>query len=722
MNEAAIKFESVKVTSQVQKSNAAVRGRRLQAEDTKVNDDIAESITLPLSVDVDVLFDVAAKILPGKDFGFMDFQWVVETLFDVNKQDFRERLEKTGEFKPIGIIGEEKITNTKAKTVSTSQGAFSTWMIASLGAVAFSVFLTAILVTGAVSRSRRNRIHTRHSKSRDFGASASGYEDDIRSLSPSMRTGLSAGFDEESLDGLKLIQSASSLKGGRPTVRRRSMKDEYGSIIIPVEETNIILKNLSSANSEKEIGLNARMRKRLIEREVQTHGQDAGLSMEAILKATSSFNSDDEEYQRHDTGLRPSQINVGEGHSDHNRTKKPTNSGFFSTWFGQRREKLVEEDDLPQDSRTHFSLNSALFHGPNSNANRDYARKDNRGLSLPSRAEVITVGESVRDEQYPISTTNWNVWDCPEAVQTQTIPELPGNDEGNNSKSPFKFVKKIGMRAMGRRLEASTHHKKQLSDEYDHVEHHAFGLSADATDNPDAKSARKKRLRASSPLWMSGGPDNVTGIVHIGPGDSRTVESRGSSISSFPISPRLAQGPPRHTSVGTDATSSTTSAWKRPGKITTEFESTPLKRRLARARLDPPVRLNAIRYHPQAQEDDSQTYQSGVQQQYLEHGRENVPVLPADSRHPSNLPHSSVRLVKKNSSLSKMSRSRKPFRVEEYTTVGVPSKAPVRRSGSGRIGASPMVEMSVASNDNAMILGSMENDYGGLELEWGLTI
>lgn len=276
---------------------------------------------------------------------------------------------------------------------------------------------------------------------------------------------------------------------------------------------------------------------------------------------------------------------------------------------------------------------------------------------------------------------------------------------------------------MGRRIEESSHPKKQLSDEYDHADHHDFGISIDATKNGDFQSVRKKlHLGASSPIWMSERPDNVTGIVHIGPGDSRTVGSRGSSLSSFPISPRFSQRPPRHSSVGTDATSSTTSAWKRPGKITTQFESTPLKRRLARARLDPPVRLNPIHYHPQAREDDSQTNQSSVQEKHRGHYRENVPVVPAPSRRPSNLPHSSVRLVKKNSSLSKMSKSLKPYRVEEYTTVGVPPEAAVKRSGSGRIGASPMVEMSVASNENAMILGSMENDYGGLELEWGLTI
>ena len=39
----------------------------------------------------------------------------------------------------------------------------------------------------------------------------------------------------------------------------------------------------------------------------------------------------------------------------------------------------------------------------------------------------------------------------------------------------------------------------------------------------------------------------------------------------------------------------------------------------------------------------------------------------------------------------------------------------------GRIGAAPMVEMNVASNKDAMILGSVVEE-NGLELEWGMTI
>lgn len=714
IDEAVIRFESVRIVS----VNPHQPARRTLAEDDPVNDTEAEVITFPMPIDIDVLFDVIAEILPEKEFVFVDFKWVVETLFDVNQEDFYERLEKTGEFKPVGIVGGTEATNQKPEIDSTNEGNFSTWMIGSLGAVAFSVFLTAILVTGAVRRTRQNRLVT--NRSMCFRSSSSAYENDIRSHSPSMQTGLSAGLEEESLDGLRLVQSASSLKSGVSALGRRSIKDEYGSIIIPVEETNEILKKLSS-NSEKELGLNARMRKRLIEREVQSRGYEAGLSMEAILRATSSFNSEDEDSETQ-TGLRPSPIDVDQGHSDHNRTRKPTTGGLFSNWFVQRGEKLEEDEDLQLESQT---TPSGCGKG---------TRKEKRGLSLPSKAEVITVGESVMDEQFPISTTNWNVWESSSAIRTPTMQQLSEKKEIDNKKSPFKFLKpsfkKAALRAIGRAGQGDNdilQKSKQLSDEYDRTPGHAhtleynFGISnSSSNEDTSAKEARKHRLKASTPLWMGEQHDKAMGFVHIASGYSTTAGSRESSLSSFPTSPRISQRPPRHFSVGTDGTSSTTSSWKRPGKIKTEFaSSSPLRRRLARAGLDPPDRLNPIHHHPRT--PNSENRQNQTREQHIEGNRQDVPVVPAPSRKPTNLPHSSVRLVKKNSSLSKISKSRKSYKVvEEYTTIGIPpSKS---RRGTGRIGASPMVEMSVESNDNAMILGSMETDYGGLELEWGLTI
>jgi hypothetical protein len=145
-----------------------------------------------------------------------------------------------------------------------------------------------------------------------------------------------------------------------------------------------------------------------------------------------------------------------------------------------------------------------------------------------------------------------------------------------------------------------------------------------------------------------------------------------------------------------------TSPWKRPGMIKTEYMSTPLARRLARAAavsgtVDPPD------CDPEAPGNDPRQQQEN------------------DTARP-NLPPSGVRLVKKRSSLAKIQRPPRPFKVEEYNAyLAPPSSTPSSR----RIGAAPMqvqMEMPVESNENAMILGSMDEDYGGLELEWGVQI
>ena len=106
-------------------------------------------------------------------------------------------------------------------------------------------------------------------------------------------------MEDESLDGLNLVPSTSFSKGGVSTLGPSNSHD-HRSIQLSIEETDTILRTLSNEESH-EPGLNARMRKRLIEREVQENGYQAGLSMEAILKATSSFSSEEEEGETVDT-------------------------------------------------------------------------------------------------------------------------------------------------------------------------------------------------------------------------------------------------------------------------------------------------------------------------------------------------------------------------------------------------------------------------------------
>ena len=104
-------------------------------------------------------------------------------------------------------------------------------------------------------------------------------------------------------------------------------------------------------------------------------------------------------------------------------------------------------------------------------------------------------------------------------------------------------------------------------------------------------------------------------------------------------------------------------------------------------------------------DDDDARYDDNGRD-YPEQERREAALPPSQHR-----PHSKVHLIKKGSKLAKVERRhRVPHRVEEYTTTT-----------GGRIGAAPMVEMNVASNKDAMILGSMVEE-NGLELEWGMTI
>jgi hypothetical protein len=711
VDESAIEFESVKIVSQTPQM-------RRKTKESDVAYAIAEATSFPLPIDIDILFNVFGKILPGTGFGFMDFQRTVQTIFDVSRTDFDKRLENTEEFSPARIEKGTDAASKKTEEKSTNEESFSTWMIASLGAVVFSVFLTAVLVTGAVRRARRPRHDQEQFTPTDFRSSPSHLKNDTRRQSPSIYTGLSAGFEEESLDGLRLAHLASSTKSGPSTTGGRFSKEECGSIIIPVEETNDILNKLSSANPHKERGLNARMRKRLIEREVQSYGYEAGLSMEAILKATSSFTSDDEGCEQR-SPTHPSPIDVGLGNSDYDRTRIPTKGGLLSNWFGRRGEKLEYNEDPPRESRTTFTLESARFYSPDSSA-CDIQNRSGRKISIPSKAEVITVGESIKDEQFPISTTNWDVWDCPSAARTPTIPEIAEKDEEENFKSTFKFIrpglKKAALRVIRRRNEVVK--SIQLSDDHQLEQHQRnFDISRGSSDDNEKSGLRKKHnMNASTPLWISEQTDNVMGFIHVDQGE----DARRNSLAPFFVSPKTHRRPAHRTSIGLDAASSTSSTWKRPGKIKTEFQSSPLKRRLARARSDPPDYRNLTRQRqPRQEEYHVERDHDGHDQD----GRENQASVhfPAPSPSHAHLPHSSVRLVKKTSSLSTLSRAQKQQNVEEYSIHSVSSLSRNRR-GSGRIGASPLVEMNVASNQNAMILGSIEDIDGGLELEWGVTI
>jgi hypothetical protein len=93
-------------------------------------------------------------------------------------------------------------------------------------------------------------------------------------------------LEDESLVGLRLLgpEKYSSTSAPRYTV---PALDTYQS------SAGLRLLGSEEEEENQQPGNNARMRKRQIEREIQQQGSQEGPSMEAILIATSSFNSDE---------------------------------------------------------------------------------------------------------------------------------------------------------------------------------------------------------------------------------------------------------------------------------------------------------------------------------------------------------------------------------------------------------------------------------------------
>jgi hypothetical protein len=116
------------------------------------------------SIDLDVFFEVNANIhiISAK----IDLQWVVSTLVSINLEDFLQRVEDSGALHPQ-VIEDSVFSNssgtgswvgTEGRT-TTTENSSKLWVIASLGTVVVSVFITSALVTGAVRRRRQPSRH-----------------------------------------------------------------------------------------------------------------------------------------------------------------------------------------------------------------------------------------------------------------------------------------------------------------------------------------------------------------------------------------------------------------------------------------------------------------------------------------------------------------------------------------------------------------------------------
>ena len=222
-----------------------------------------------------------------------------------------------------------------------------------------------------------------------------------------------------------------------------------------------------------------------------------------------------------------------------------------------------------------MTLNSAPFYSP---YKRPRHQRISESYSIPSKAERISVGTSIRGGNYSVTPTNWNEWDCPPGVQTPAQPETSSvadededDDQNQNQKGFFSpDLKKFARRFLGRNRQDKeiqqddSHPPVMLSDDYevdddddDDDEERGYPESSSVQEydvpeeytnnnnNNNNKNSRrlpkKRRIKASTPLWLSEESDTAMGYVHIGPAgaESTTAASRVSSLGSFTNSPRL---------------------------------------------------------------------------------------------------------------------------------------------------------------------------------------
>ena len=191
----------------------------------------------------------------------------------------------------------------------TSDGFFNTWIIASIGIVVLSIFVSSIFITRATRRRRYRRRNVLTDQDFDdtlnqqnlspvaedsYGSELNMSElngnsklDEFRQMYGWHPGGLEVVEEEseasQSLAGLDYVGSAT----GSIAATSRGSGDGISTLTGPtVKDKKAVEEQQPGA------GLNARMRKRLIEREVQKNGVQAGISMEAILLGTASFSDE----------------------------------------------------------------------------------------------------------------------------------------------------------------------------------------------------------------------------------------------------------------------------------------------------------------------------------------------------------------------------------------------------------------------------------------------
>mmetsp|Transcript_23391 Transcript_23391/g.64874 ORF Transcript_23391/g.64874 Transcript_23391/m.64874 type:complete len:785 (+) Transcript_23391:170-2524(+) len=259
-----------------------------------------------------VYFQTITEIADNHD---IDLPWVIEKIFKTNKNDFLFRLTESNEFfVPIDVGGRssgESLPQDESRLASVSDF-MNSWVIASLAVVLCSIFITTILMTRMVQgdHDRPRRFCGKSSMHPLSSLEETSTNDSDQMVKPEDKKRSDditddierndyldnqMNLDEDSLAGLKLLsnEDSSSLAYSKQSFLRKKNHECKGNMP-KVESESHQLGNMKGDEVSKQKGQYARLRKREIEHQIQKRVSNEGTSLEAILMATSSFNTDED--------------------------------------------------------------------------------------------------------------------------------------------------------------------------------------------------------------------------------------------------------------------------------------------------------------------------------------------------------------------------------------------------------------------------------------------
>jgi len=370
-------------------------------------------------------------IIAVEDNYDVDLPQLIEKIFKTNKNDFYFRLAESSKFfVPLDVenrISRGNVSKSESQIVSTSEF-MNSWVLASLAIVLCSVFITIILMTRMIQGNNRHRIlHEDTSKSDrhllySLHQTSSEDSDEMRKrINNKRRTRIDKkritdktthvhggddtvdilmNLDSGSLAGLKLLraeENSSLAYSAGDIVRKKGQKWKENELRTETDSDQV--GNTKEKEWPIQPGRNARMKKQKIEQE--------GTSLETILKATSSFNTEEDgDYQSE--GVPSVEIVSGdhENHSEGVSQKTSIVKRVTNFLQGKKKKKQgprhLEPVRILEEGESILSCPSTPAHSlDNRNIfpKENICGRSNEGKTLSIDTEIVT------EEEYNHPTT-----------------------------------------------------------------------------------------------------------------------------------------------------------------------------------------------------------------------------------------------------------------------------------------------------------------------------